>query len=143
MSRRRRASFTISWPFIIACIVGYNIFFGDDSDDKKSTETVDQETPAIVQSTDQENSIDATVEKIKNEIKTSEVIQSAKKEFSQLKEEVMSEVKKDWSKKEETKPEQPKEKEAPVMQAEEEPETPPVIESPKEEETSLDNMKSL
>ena len=41
----------ISVPTIIACIVVYNLFFGDDDEDKKNVEVVVDEKPAVVEVT--------------------------------------------------------------------------------------------
>ena len=82
MSRRKSsASFTISWPFIIACVIGYNVFFGDDEDKKNVDVEPLDDRPAVVETTDKPNSIDDIVGKIKKEIDTSVVIQGAKEKI--------------------------------------------------------------
>jgi outer membrane biosynthesis protein TonB len=152
MSRRSsRASFTLSWPFIIFCIIGYNVLFDDEESDKKSTESVDQETPAIVQSTDEKpNTIDSTIDRIKKEINTSVVIQQAKEEFGNLKDEVLSELnseKKPQEKDDPIEKPKPEEKQEPVMTAESEKQPEPESNLDKVEETNNlnpeDSMKSL
>ena len=75
-----------TWPMIIGCIVAYNIFFGDDDADEKSVESVDQETPAIVEVAEPDNSIDDSMQKIRDEVSktmalTKDALIEAKKEI--------------------------------------------------------------
>jgi len=124
--------FSISWPFIIGCYIVYSIFFGSDDDEKKA---VDIKTTVNVEQKEIPNKIDETVDRIKKEINTSEVIQKAKDEFIKTKEEFMKGVEKETVEPEETKEE---------IIAEE---TKPQEENPKlldkNEEDPFDNMKPL
>jgi len=94
MSDSNKSSFIFSWPFIIMCIIGYNLFF-DDDDETKTMESVDQETPAVVETIkeDKPNSIDSAVKRIKKEIATSESLKSVKEELSKAKDEIINEFK--------------------------------------------------
>jgi len=93
-SKRSSSSFTISWPFIIMCIIGYNLFFSDDEDKKDVDVEPLDEKPAVVETIDEQpNKIDDLVGKIKKEIDTSVVIQTAKDEFKKAKDELTDEFK--------------------------------------------------
>lgn len=96
--RKSSAGFTISWPFIVACIIGYNLFFGDDEDKKDVDVEPLNEKPAVVEKVNKKpNSIDEIVKKIKKEIDTSVVIQESKDTLTDAISEVQKIVKKDKS----------------------------------------------
>jgi len=142
MARRSgRASFTISWPFIIAMIVGYNVFFGeDDPSDKTVVEETVQVESGNEQLKENRNKIDETINKIKNEIETSVVIQEVKQEVKKLADEVKTEFNSGKTKDDPPPDEKPKETPPPVIQEEEksEPELEPLDDNQPE-----DTMKSL
>lgn len=78
MSRRSRASFTISWPFIIACIIGYNIFFGEDEPVDKS---VIEPTQQVETTSDKGEIIKDALKDAAEKIKSSDELRKARDEF--------------------------------------------------------------
>jgi hypothetical protein len=124
--------FSISWPFIIGCYIVYSIFFGSDDDEKKA---VDIKTTVNVEQKETGNKIDETVERIKKEINTSEIIQKAKDDLLKAKDELMKKDESEKVESEEIPEETVVEKSKPIE------ETPKLQDDKKED--PFDNMKPL
>jgi len=120
MSDDSSGSFIFSWPFIIGAIVVYNLFFSDDDADIKKVESVDSETPAIVETVDPTNKIDETVNKIKKEMKESVVIQEVAEKLTKAKDELFG----PWPDQKDEEVKDPPKEEAPILRADNEKESP-------------------
>lgn len=112
----RKKSFSISLPGIIFMVVVYNMIFDDDND-KSKVEIVENNTPVI------EQPVDDSINDLKEDAKI--VIEDAKKAFTQLKEDVIKDLKSKDEDKETSEKEEVKPQDEVVIKKEPDPPTPP------------------